>query len=82
MINPMGPGAPWSNAYLEFQQKEQSSMRFIYQYPVTNLMNRLEDNQSIYDSRYLKKQHPSRNLPQNYRERKYVCPDWIRPTKI
>ena len=29
MINPMGIGSPWVNAYLDLQQKEQSYVRFI-----------------------------------------------------
>ena len=31
----MGLGAPWYNFYLQQQQKEQSSVMFVYQYPVT-----------------------------------------------
>ena len=64
-INPMSLVAPWTNAYIELQQKEQSSVRFIYQYTVTNLSNCLEENQCIYDNRINHKNWPPRHsLPQ------------------
>ena len=32
----MGLGYPWADAYIENQQKEQSSMRFVYKSPKTH----------------------------------------------
>ena len=51
MINSMGLGAPWANSYIEFQQKELPSLRFIYQYPVTSLKNCLETIKHIDEDR-------------------------------
>ena len=38
-------GAPWNYAYLQKQQKEQSSLRFLYQYPETHqIVSRYQPN--------------------------------------
>ena len=35
----MGRGAPWDNAVIELQEKEQSSLMFINQFPKINHIN-------------------------------------------
>ena len=61
----MGLGSPLANDYLEPQQKEHASMKFIYQSPVTKWRNCLEANQYIDGSRKNRKnRHPYHGLPQ------------------
>ena len=45
----MGLCSTWDIFYLQYQRKEQYSVMLIYQYPVTNLRNCLENNKCIND---------------------------------
>ena len=85
--NPMGLGASCDTAYLETQQKEQSSVMFINQSPkihqnISNLSNCLEANQCIGGDRWNHKTwHPCHNHPKTCMRIKSVCPVWIRTTE-